>query len=150
MSREKRDERNPASRAVIDLRERLKLTQQRFAVEIMDCAVPTVGKWETSSPPTGSTLLRLADVAERKGCFDLQQKFRELYSRERPSYAHLGALASLYLPELEEGLFKLGRMPRLPRAAKTEIARLLEIVERNNPHTTAPQAHAASAERNER
>lgn len=57
--------RHAASEAVISLREVLGLTQQTLAHE-MKTAIVTIARWETSGPPRGETLLRLAKFANQQ------------------------------------------------------------------------------------
>jgi transcriptional regulator with XRE-family HTH domain len=56
--------RHAASEAVIALREALGQTQQAFAHK-MKTAIVTIARWETSQPPHGQALLRLAEVAKQ-------------------------------------------------------------------------------------
>jgi len=42
------------------------MTQQEFAIQALNCAVPTVGLYESSKPPTGEALARLAEIAGRE------------------------------------------------------------------------------------
>jgi hypothetical protein len=81
---------HPASRAVVSLRNSLGKTQQAFAVEFVKTAVTTVARWETSHPPRGRTLIRLAEVADQAGFTGLGEEFRFLYAKE--------AIASLKTP----------------------------------------------------
>ncbi len=71
--------RHPASDALIRLRGALAKTQQAFAVEDMRTAVTTVGRWETTHPPRGDVLLRLAEIADKAGEAALRDVFRRLY-----------------------------------------------------------------------
>jgi DNA-binding transcriptional regulator YiaG len=85
--------RHAASEAVIALREALNQTQQAFAHK-MKTAIVTIARWETSQPPHGLTLLRLAEVAKQawikntggagveSRLDDLHKKFFGLYMDE--------------------------------------------------------------------
>jgi len=75
-------DRSRASEALIELRKTMGMTQQRFAVEVLNVAVPTVGRYETSHPPAAKVLLKLAHVAHEIGCYDLACLFRDLYVEE--------------------------------------------------------------------
>lgn len=86
-------ERHPASAAVIALREALGLTQQRFAVEVMGCALNTVARWETTNPPHGETLVRLKTVAHEKMQPAIETTFTSLYLDET-----LGQFQGVLLP----------------------------------------------------
>jgi transcriptional regulator with XRE-family HTH domain len=86
--------RDAASDAVIELRTAMGMTQAQFAVREMKTAVTTVARWETTHPPRGETLLRLAGVAGRRarrqvlaGAFmhkmlELRDTFRVLYAEQ--------------------------------------------------------------------
>ena len=53
-----------ASMALVALRKALDLTQQQFAVTLLDHAVTTVSRWESGNPPPrGESLLRLRAIA---------------------------------------------------------------------------------------
>jgi hypothetical protein len=71
-----------AKRALIALRKALGKTQQAFAVEILKTAITTVARYETSHPPRGEVLLRLADIALSNGHADLAGEFRFIYLDE--------------------------------------------------------------------
>jgi hypothetical protein len=70
------------STALIELREALKLTQQRFAVEVMHVAINTIGRWESTLPPTGGVLLTMADIAHRNNLIELSNTFSQFYMDE--------------------------------------------------------------------
>ena len=57
-------------------------TQAQFAVQVVETAVTTVARWETSHPPQGDLLLRLGEIAQQQGMFDLRNVFRKLYAKE--------------------------------------------------------------------
>jgi transcriptional regulator with XRE-family HTH domain len=71
--------RHPASAALIALREALGMSQQRLAVEILHVSISTVGRWESFEPPTGETLLRLADIARSNGLDGIANVFAKVY-----------------------------------------------------------------------
>jgi transcriptional regulator with XRE-family HTH domain len=56
--------RDAASNALIALRTAMGKTQQSFAVEDLKTAIGTIGRYETSHPPRGDVLLRLAEIAD--------------------------------------------------------------------------------------
>jgi hypothetical protein len=74
--------RDAASKAVIALRTALGKTQQEFAVEVVKTTIGTVAVWETTRPPRGDALIRLADVANENGYPAFAEEFRELYADE--------------------------------------------------------------------
>jgi transcriptional regulator with XRE-family HTH domain len=76
--REHNTQRNAASQAVIDLRTALGMSQQRFAVEELSSALNTVARYETTNPPRGEALLRLAKIATDKNLPEIAAKFRKL------------------------------------------------------------------------
>jgi hypothetical protein len=53
------------------------MTQQRFAVEVVKTAIGTVAVWETSNPPHGETLLRLAEVALQAAMSESQKRAKD-------------------------------------------------------------------------
>ena len=55
--------RDTASTALVALRTAMGKTQQQFAVEVLKTAITTVARYETSHPPRGEVLLRLATIA---------------------------------------------------------------------------------------
>lgn len=58
------------------------MTQQQFAVEAVKTSVGTVAVWETTRPPRGDALLKLADVAWERGQPRLADEFRWLFLDE--------------------------------------------------------------------
>jgi len=80
--KEHRITRDAASEALIALRTAMGKTQAQFAVQVMDTAVTTIARWETSHPPQGDLLLRLGDIALQHGMSALRDVFRELYAIE--------------------------------------------------------------------
>jgi transcriptional regulator with XRE-family HTH domain len=66
--------RTPTQLAMVELRETANLSQQGLAV-IMERNTATVGRWETSRPPTGLALVELAQLALRFGRMDLCETF---------------------------------------------------------------------------
>src|SRR4051794_29254 len=89
--------RDIASDALIALRTAMGLTQQDFAVKVMDnAAVSTIGRWETHGPPRGDTLLRFAQIADEQArvCTNLQDQLRFLLIS--------GTFKKLYLDDMRE------------------------------------------------
>ena len=70
-----------ARQAVVALRKSLGRSQQQFAA-LLKTAVTTVARYETSHPPSGQALLRLAHVAKKNGKVDLSTRFLALYLEE--------------------------------------------------------------------
>jgi hypothetical protein len=58
--------RDPASQALITLRTAMELTQQRFAVEVLKCAIGTVSRYESFGAPKGNVLLDLRAIAKKE------------------------------------------------------------------------------------
>ena len=77
--KEHETQRHAASAAVIRLRKALGMTQQRFAVEELKSALNTVARYETTNPPRGDALLRLREIARKKGLHEIQDEFQMLY-----------------------------------------------------------------------
>jgi DNA-binding transcriptional regulator YiaG len=75
--------RNPASAAIIELRTRLDMTQQDFAVNVLKSAVSTPARWESRFPPHGKKLLELEKLAQKHGFTDLARRFRLLYNQQQ-------------------------------------------------------------------
>jgi hypothetical protein len=71
--------RHPASEAMLELRKAMGKTQTMFAVEVLNMAVSTVARFETSTPPEGDMLLKLAEVALDNDQEELYERFRKLY-----------------------------------------------------------------------
>jgi transcriptional regulator with XRE-family HTH domain len=59
-------QKTPVQKALVAMRKRLKLTQQQLATA-MKLALPTIGKWESTRSPTGSSLAQLASFAHQAG-----------------------------------------------------------------------------------
>jgi transcriptional regulator with XRE-family HTH domain len=74
--------RNAAREAIIELRKSLGKTQQSLAVDVLKTAVTTVARYETSHPPSGEALLRLANIAADHGKIELSEEFKFLYLEE--------------------------------------------------------------------
>jgi transcriptional regulator with XRE-family HTH domain len=91
MARPTNRKRHPLSEAVIELRTSLGDTQQQFA-ERLHTALSTVARYETSRPPAGGMLLRLAVIAEQRAIgrqaddakvlIELATGFQRLYLEE--------------------------------------------------------------------
>src|ERR1019366_425037 len=105
--REHETPRNEASAAVIALRKALGMTQQRFAVETLKTAITTVARYETSHPPRGPVLLRLAEIAEQSG----QLAYRD--SAEGGGSAFIKLALVFQRLYIEEVIQNLGRTPLL-------------------------------------
>jgi transcriptional regulator with XRE-family HTH domain len=80
--REHQKQRDAASEALIALRTAMGKTQAQFAVTVLETAVTTIARYETSHPPQGELLLRLADIARQQRMYELQDVFRELYVKQ--------------------------------------------------------------------
>jgi transcriptional regulator with XRE-family HTH domain len=80
--KEHRKQRNAASEALITLRTAMGMSQAQFAVMVLESAVTTVARYETSHPPQGDLLIRLAEIAEQHELIQLRDVFRKLYFAE--------------------------------------------------------------------
>jgi transcriptional regulator with XRE-family HTH domain len=77
--------RTPIQEAVIEMRKRLELTQQQLS-EALGVVLPTVGRWESSRPPSGFSLARLYMYAQRfDNTRDLSEIFWQAAEAERRS-----------------------------------------------------------------
>ena len=99
--------RHATSDALIALRQAMKMTQAQFAVLVLDSAITTVGRYETTHPPQGDLLLRLAKIAE-------QEAQKERSPAEQEIFIHLkDRFKELYVQDLLEKLeCNLLMMPR--------------------------------------
>jgi DNA-binding XRE family transcriptional regulator len=66
----------PLSSAVHELRFTIGQTQQQFA-QTIKTAITTIARWETTRPPKGKWLIRLALTAQEHGLEELSSTFRE-------------------------------------------------------------------------
>ena len=76
-------ERNESSIALVELRETLKLSQQNFSTAL-GVTISTIARWETSDPPKGYSLIRLALLAGDRMLPEIRDRFIALYVRELP------------------------------------------------------------------
>jgi transcriptional regulator with XRE-family HTH domain len=76
-------QKSPVSQALADLRKAMGKTQQEFAVHVLDCAISTLARYETSDPPRGDVLLRLAEIADKAGQQGQAEAFRAAYREEQ-------------------------------------------------------------------
>lgn len=97
--REGRAIKTPVQDAIVNLRKRLCLTQAAFALRIGVTAV-TVCRWETSRPPTGTSLALLEQFAARWGQPGIAAVFRQ--ARENESL--MRPLVRKVMPMLQEWL----------------------------------------------
>lgn len=66
--------RSDLQQAIVELRQRLGLTQQDLAIHLGK-AVVTIARWETARPPRGESLAALVRVAKATGHEDLEAVF---------------------------------------------------------------------------
>jgi transcriptional regulator with XRE-family HTH domain len=77
----RRKTKTPVQIALRALRTKLGLSQQSLAVA-MNMSVVTVCRWETSRPPSGYSLLQLAQFAHSNGAYDIANVFEEALREE--------------------------------------------------------------------
>lgn len=77
----KQNELNPLQMAVVELRQKMRLSQQQLAVRL-GIAVMTVSRWERTRTPSGRSLERLAELAASAGLKDLADQFQEAWWRD--------------------------------------------------------------------
>jgi transcriptional regulator with XRE-family HTH domain len=78
--------RTPLQNALIRLRSELRLTQQQLS-NSLNCALPTVGKWETSRQPSGLSLLQIyAFAADRSASDEVLNVFEKAVKEEFPNF----------------------------------------------------------------
>jgi len=96
MPRPNSTKREAASEALIELRQAMGKTQQEFSTYILNSAINTVARYETTHPPKGDALLRLARIArdaattadnraERATFERLRATFKDIYKQEMMS-----------------------------------------------------------------
>jgi hypothetical protein len=73
--RNPRKQRSATSDALLRLRKSLGQTQQSFATEVLPCAISTVARWETITPPEGEALDQLASIAYHHRLYDIGNVF---------------------------------------------------------------------------
>jgi hypothetical protein len=78
----KAKQRDPASQALVDLRNAMELTQQEFAVDILDCATTTISRYESFGPPKGEMLLKLRGIAHARGLTAIANQFQGIWLEE--------------------------------------------------------------------
>lgn len=104
-------ERDPACKAVAELRKSLGLTQQQFAQKLA-VAVRTIARWESEKPPD-SALYDLAEFAEAQGQTKAMHFFNGAYSDRIQAYAATHPIGP------QQDLFpELAQRPRLARAVR--------------------------------
>jgi transcriptional regulator with XRE-family HTH domain len=81
MARPSAKEKQQISLAVIELRRRLGETQQDFANRL-GIALPTVARYETSSPPRGAVLDRIAQLARENHFVDIAEDLEDARVQE--------------------------------------------------------------------
>jgi hypothetical protein len=69
--------RNATSEALVRLRKGMGKTQQTFAVEVLNCAIGSVAKYETNHEPEGDMLDRLTIIAQNAGFHDEARTFMQ-------------------------------------------------------------------------
>lgn len=94
---EHNEQRDAASSALIKLRREMGKTQQTFAVEVLDVAIGTVARYETSEPPRGEVLLRLADIAREQNLPELARIFERVWVENVPKIRSGSHLTADYL-----------------------------------------------------
>jgi transcriptional regulator with XRE-family HTH domain len=83
--------RTSVQQAMAALRKQMGWTQAKLA-EILRVQLPSVGRWETTEPPTGVSLARLHRIAAREGASKLAKVFWRALEQEgegRPDTADM-------------------------------------------------------------
>lgn len=70
------DEKN-LMKAIVELREQMRLSQSVFAVDVLEKTLPTQQRYETVKPPPGDVLAQLVHVAREQKRPDLADIFKE-------------------------------------------------------------------------
>jgi transcriptional regulator with XRE-family HTH domain len=114
----------PVQKALIEMRRRLQLTQQQLAIALK-VGLPTVGRWESTRSPTGSSLLQLARFAHDAGEHESYLVFLKAAMQARASKVPVIRMsADAPMPVHSELLF--------PRAAEKALP-LIRAGGRRNP-----------------
>jgi len=95
MSRPATKPRTAVQHALIELRRQLGLTQLQLAL-LLDVTPTTTARWETTHPPRGPALLRIAQFAEGRGALVWAKIFREVLAEQRDDVRYQ---RSVHLPE---------------------------------------------------
>ena len=74
-------QRTPEQQAIVDLRQAFGYTQQELALSI-GVTVVTVCRWETSRPPSGISLVRLASTARGLGLKKIEAIFEKALAKD--------------------------------------------------------------------
>ena len=107
MARPSSRPRNPVSEAIIKLRDALGETRQAFANRI-EASVVTVARWETSRPPSGKMLCKLAGIALEANRPDLALAFRMAQAGEIATGEDTAGTWA-YSPHHISGMFQTAR-----------------------------------------
>jgi hypothetical protein len=119
----KSTERHPASQALIDLRKALgKMTQQDFAVKVLECATTTISRYESFGPPKGDALLKLRAIALKHDLVQIAKRFQDLWLEE--VNRTLGPGVRTYVMERGSGLL----VASLPDKEAIEFAEIFLAV----------------------
>lgn len=81
-------QRHATSSALVALRQAMGKSQTSFAVEDLKVAISTLGRYETSTPPTGDVLLQLSEIAKRENRMDLYFTFVGSYLEQQLEKIH--------------------------------------------------------------
>jgi transcriptional regulator with XRE-family HTH domain len=150
----KNDRNDPASVALVLLRKHMKMTQQEFAVQVLEGAITTVSRYETGNPPPrGDVLLRLAAVARDHGRPDLARIFTRVWVENLPAIVGAYLTADHFVTDvstpsrygLAQACLAAFLLPekQLKAAVKGFKALVEELQPEPNPAIAALQAIAA-------
>ena len=87
---------HPLSLALVELRSHLGETQQQFASRL-GVAITTVARYETTNPPSGKVLERLAFISSENGLDELSTTFQRAALAQTEHYVRLQDLEELVL-----------------------------------------------------
>ena len=73
------------SGSIRGLREEMGLTQPEFANRV-GVAIRTIARWEKDQPPHGQALIKLAQLADSRGCKDIAGSFVAALRSEKTSH----------------------------------------------------------------
>jgi transcriptional regulator with XRE-family HTH domain len=95
---------DPGSLALVSLRKEMRMTQQEFAVQVLDSALTTISRYESGNPPPrGPVLIRFRDIAREQGLMGLADQFQAVWLQD--AHKILGPEVATLVKEEDESGF---------------------------------------------
>jgi transcriptional regulator with XRE-family HTH domain len=92
--------RTAVQQALVELRRQLGITQLQLALEL-DVTPTTAARWETTHPPRGPALERIARFAEERGALVWARVFRESLAEQRDDVRYQRAVQPFEEPHVD-------------------------------------------------